>query len=84
MRREPIVAFPDESCRSAAEKMAQSGAGRLPVVGDPGATRVVGMVTRSDLLKPRARAVEAEQQRERFLGLRRRAHTKHQRAIHPR
>ena len=67
MQRDPVVAFPDESCRRAAEKMAQAGVGRLPVVSGPGSTKVVGILTRSDLLKPRARAVEEEQQRERFI-----------------
>jgi len=32
LHREPITAFPWESCRTAAERMAQAGVGRLPVV----------------------------------------------------
>ena len=64
---EPIVAFPDESCRSAAEKMAQSGVGRLPVVSRQGRRRLLGIVTRSDLLKARARVLDEEQRRERFI-----------------
>jgi hypothetical protein len=31
--------------------------------------KVIGMVTRSDLLKPRARSVEEEGKRERFIGI---------------
>jgi H+/Cl- antiporter ClcA len=64
----PIVAHPDESCRSAAERMAATGVGRLPVVSAEG--KLVGIVTRSDLLKARARVVEEEGRRERFLGAR--------------
>jgi CBS domain-containing protein len=68
--REPITVFPWESCRTAAERMAEAGIGRLPVVSPTNPNKVVGMVTRSDLLKSRARHVEEEVRRERFLGLR--------------
>jgi chloride channel protein, CIC family len=64
----PITIYPWESCRTAAERMAESGVGRLPVVSpdDPG--KVVGLVTRSDLLKARAKTVKEEMHRERLLG----------------
>jgi CBS domain-containing protein len=68
IHREPIVAFPWESCRTAAERMAQHGVGRLPVVAQDDPRKMLGIVTRSDLLKPRARTVEEEERRERFLG----------------
>ena len=66
METEPLIGFPQESCRSAAEKMAQAGVGRIPVVDAENPKRLVGIVTRSDLLKPRARFIEEEQRRERF------------------
>ncbi len=66
--RAPIVAYPWESCRTAAERMAQAGVGRLPVVSPDHSNRLVGIITRSDLLKPRARNVEEEMMRQRFLG----------------
>ncbi len=66
--RAPITAFPWESCRTAAERMAETGVGRLAVVAPDDPTKVVGIVTRSDLLKPRARQVEEEVKRERFFG----------------
>jgi H+/Cl- antiporter ClcA/predicted transcriptional regulator len=67
IHRPPITAYPWESCRTAAERMAENGVGRLPVVSpdDPG--KVIGIVTRSDLLKPRAKTVEEEVRRERLL-----------------
>jgi chloride channel protein, CIC family len=67
IHRAPITAHPWESCRTAAERMAETGVGRLPVVSpdDPG--KVIGIVTRSDLLKPRAKTVEEEGRRERLL-----------------
>jgi H+/Cl- antiporter ClcA len=67
IQRAPITAYAEESCRAAAERMAEHGVGRLVVVSpdDPG--KVVGIVTRSDLLKPRAKSAEEETVRERLL-----------------
>jgi H+/Cl- antiporter ClcA len=67
IHREPITILPWESCRKAAERMAEHGVGRLPVVSPDEPTKVIGMITRSDLLKPRARSVEEEGKRERFI-----------------
>ncbi|HZZ73215.1 MAG TPA: chloride channel protein [Pirellulales bacterium] len=69
LHRESITAYPWESCRSIALRMAEYGVGRLPVVDpdDPG--KIVGIVTRSDLLKARHKLVEAELKQERFLSL---------------
>jgi chloride channel protein, CIC family len=71
IHRDPITVLPWESCRTAAERMAEHGVGRLPVVSPEEPTKVIGMITRSDLLKPRARNVEEEGKRERFIGVRR-------------
>ena len=68
VNREPITAYPWESARVAAERMAEHSVGRLIVVDADHATKPVGIVTRSDLLKPRAHAVEAEGRRERVIG----------------
>ena len=67
MRRDLVVAYPEESCRTAAERMAQFDVGRLPVVSIAEPTRLLGIVTRSDLLKPRERHVRDEQERERLI-----------------
>jgi len=68
METAPLVGYPDETCRSAAEKMAQAGVGRIPVVDPANPRHVVGIVTRSDLLKSRARFIDEEHRRERFFG----------------
>jgi H+/Cl- antiporter ClcA len=68
IQRAPITAFAWESCRTAAERMAEAGVGRLIVVADEDLRKMIGIVTRSDLLKPRAREVEEEIKRERFIG----------------
>jgi chloride channel protein, CIC family len=69
IHRAPITAFAWESCRTAAERMAEGGVGRLIVVADDDPQKIIGVVTRSDLLKPRAREVEEEIKRERFIGV---------------
>lgn len=64
-----VVAFVHETCRDAAERMAEEGVGRLPVVTAEEPRRVAGIITRSDLLKARARHVEHERRREGLLRL---------------
>jgi CIC family chloride channel protein len=67
IHREPITAFPWEAARGAAERMAQHGVGRIVVVEPENPHKPVAIVTRSDVLKPRAQTVEAENHRERIL-----------------
>jgi len=69
IRRPPITIFDDEPCRAAAERMAQSHVGRLLVVSRKAPKKLTGVITRSDLLKARARAVDEETSRERFIRL---------------
>jgi len=57
IRLDPIVARPEETCREAAERMAESGIGRLPVLSSG---KLIGIITRSDLLKPRLLRFEEE------------------------
>jgi CBS domain-containing protein len=71
IERDPITIFPWESCRVAAERMAQSRVGRLPVVDVADPKKIVGIITRSDLLKPREIHAEEEGKRERFFEARR-------------
>jgi CBS domain-containing protein len=68
MKAEPILAYPEETCREAAERMATKGVGRLPVVAASNPKKVIGILTRSDLLKPRLAQFEEERKRERYLG----------------
>jgi H+/Cl- antiporter ClcA/Mg2+/Co2+ transporter CorC len=60
IRQDPIVAYAEETCREAAERMAASGIGRLPVLSGDHQGKVVGILTRSDLLKPRLLRFEEE------------------------
>lgn len=71
--REPIVAYPHETCRQAAERMAAAGIGRLPVLSPDEPGKLIGILTRSDLLKPRLHHFEEERVVERHVGAWRRS-----------
>ena len=60
-------AYPGETCRAVAQRIAAAGCERLPVVENPEGLRLVGIVSRSDLLKPRRAQHEEESLRERML-----------------
>lgn len=64
----PITyALANETCRAVASRMASLGLERLPVVESPESLKLVGVVSRSDLLKPAQQLHEEESRRERFL-----------------
>jgi len=60
-----LIALPDESCRLVASRLALNRLERLPVVSDTQSMRLVGLVARSDLVKPRLGHIEEEEKRER-------------------
>lgn len=66
--RTTVVASPGEPLRIVADRMAETGLTRIPVVDDGG--HVLGIIALTDLLKARARTLEEEVQRERVLRLR--------------
>jgi H+/Cl- antiporter ClcA len=47
-----LVAYPETPCGAVADMMVDSGSGRVPIV-DPQSRRVVGIISRQDLLKVR-------------------------------
>jgi CBS domain-containing protein len=61
----PAFALPHESCRTIAERLVSTGLERLPVIADTDSRRLVGIVSRSDLLKPLRVRYEEEVLRER-------------------
>ncbi|AHI68369.1 chloride channel protein [Burkholderia thailandensis] len=65
-RRAPLVALADETCRLVATRLALHQLERLPVVADPDTMQLVGIVSRSDLVKPALRHFDDEHKRERF------------------
>jgi len=69
-RREPIVVYPDDPLRVVVYKMAETGLTRFPVVERGGERRLLGMIALDDLLKARARNLDAERRRERVLRVR--------------
>lgn len=60
-------AYPDSPIGVVADLIVNTGIGRLPIV-DPTTRRVVGIVSRQDLLKARSAHRTAETRRERFSG----------------
>ncbi|MBN3802070.1 CBS domain-containing protein [Paraburkholderia sp. Ac-20336] len=59
-------ALPSETCRLVATRLAVLGLERLPVVADRKSMRLIGIVSRSDLVKPSLAHFEEEHKRERF------------------
>ncbi len=57
-------AYPDTPCGEVADMMVESGVGRVPIV-DPGSRRVVGIISRQDLLKVRMTQERGEKVRSR-------------------
>lgn len=68
--RDVIVAYADETLRTAADRMADKAIGALPVVQRGEARTLVGVLTEFDLLKARQRQLIEERNRQRILGLR--------------
>jgi predicted transcriptional regulator len=54
-----VCALPNDTCRAVALRLAARGLERLPVVKDSVTRELVGIISRSDLLKP-ARALHEE------------------------
>jgi H+/Cl- antiporter ClcA/CBS domain-containing protein len=57
--RAPVVVFTENSLRDAADQMVRASVGRLPVVERTAPRRVLGMVSRSDLLSAHAGRLDA-------------------------
>ena len=62
-------ALPTDNCRAVATRMARHRLERLPVVRDAESMALVGVVTRSDLIKPSLAHFDEEEKRERLRGL---------------
>jgi hypothetical protein len=65
-----IVAYPDETLRAVANRMADLHVSRLPVVDREDSSRIRGLVTLVDLLAGRRKDVHEERHSERILRLR--------------
>jgi H+/Cl- antiporter ClcA len=65
-----VVAYRDEPLRVVANRMAETGYTRMPVLASPGNPEVVGMISLEDLLRGRARNLAEERNRERVIRIR--------------
>jgi predicted transcriptional regulator len=66
---DPVVAFPDETLRTVANRMASSGVTRMPVV-ERATRRVVGVVSLAQLLQARLRDIREARDAEQVLRFR--------------
>jgi chloride channel protein, CIC family len=62
--RSPAIVFEDSSLRDAIDHMVREGVSLLPVVSHAHPGRVVGIVTRADIVMAYARRIEAERRSE--------------------
>ena len=69
--RPPAVAYEVSSLREAADHMVEHGIGRLPVVSRSAPRKVVGMLTRSDLLSAHKARLKAARETQRFIRMQR-------------
>ena len=69
IKRPPVVIFTDNTVREAADHMVRQGVGRLPVVTKADPNRVVGIVTRSDLLAAHATRLDSANRASRTIHL---------------
>ncbi|MGZ3727479.1 MAG: chloride channel protein, partial [Pseudobdellovibrio sp.] len=66
IQKDPVTIFTEQSCGAAAEKMAQFEIGRILVVSYRNPKELIGIVTRSDLLKARHHQFSEEFRKERI------------------
>jgi chloride channel protein, CIC family len=69
--RPPVVIYDDNSVREAADHMVREGVGRLPVVRREAPHKVVGVLSRSDVLGTHAKRLAAQGDAQQHLWLRR-------------
>ncbi|HEY3538723.1 MAG TPA: chloride channel protein [Trinickia sp.] len=65
-RERPEIALPGETCRNVAARLAITGLVRVPVVEDEQSLRLVGIVSRHDLVKPSSTVFSEEREVEQF------------------
>ena len=69
VKRPAVVIYDDCSAREAADHMVRERVGRLPVVSRSNPRRVIGIVSRSDLLEAHERRLHAHHRVERTIDL---------------
>jgi CBS domain-containing protein len=70
IQRSPAIVFEDNSLREAADHMVNEQVGRLPVVARENPRKVIGWLTRSDLLSAHRQRLEDASRAERALEIR--------------
>ena len=70
LKRPPAIVYQDNSVREAADHMVSEDVGRLPVVTRDAPAKVVGWLTRSDMLSAHKRRLDAERNAEQAIEIR--------------
>lgn len=70
IKREPVVAFDHITMREAADLMVKHKVGRLPIVAEEEPKKVIGIITRSDLLEVHSTRIQEEEDIARHIRLR--------------
>lgn len=70
LKRPPALIYDDNSLRQVADHMVREGVGRLPVVSREASDKVIGIITRSDLLAAHQRRLDEAQQKKRSIRVR--------------
>ncbi len=70
LKRPPAIVYEDNSVREAADHMVSEEVGRLPVVTREAPKKVVGWLTRSDMLSAHKRRLDAERRAEQAIEVR--------------
>ncbi|HVY54335.1 MAG TPA: chloride channel protein, partial [Thermodesulfobacteriota bacterium] len=68
VKRPPVTVYEDDTLRHAIDLMAGNGIGRLPVVIRSNPSRVVAVLTRSDIIAANVRRLDETQRSEKSLG----------------
>jgi H+/Cl- antiporter ClcA/CBS domain-containing protein len=67
MVRSPVVVYPDQTLREVANLFTENGVARAPVVDRDDATRLLGLITVTQLLRGREKDLQEERHSERIL-----------------
>jgi chloride channel protein, CIC family len=71
MDKELHVVFPESSLKESLDQMAESGATVLPVVGKNSPKKIIGILSRSDILKARKKYLTSKHQQKKSISLKR-------------
>ncbi|WP_156497012.1 CBS domain-containing protein, partial [Alcanivorax sp. HI0083] len=67
VRRAPVVITPDKTLRDAADHMVRNGVGRVVITASEESEKVLGILTRSDIIRAHTGAISSRETRSRHI-----------------